>query len=86
MTIWEALGEYHGPPSFKVLVRYVVAKYSRSVIERSYRAYVTDSLRLAPQMMYLTSRWVESVDMTKTKGDNRTADEIVDDVVSRLEG
>ena len=83
-VIWEALGEYRGPLVARTFVRYCVAKYNDRIMELSYRAYVTESLRLAPQMMYLTGRWIDTI---YGKGrDDRSADEIVDDVIGRLNG
>lgn len=53
-------------------------------MEHSYRTYVTDSLRLIPQMASLTVRWADLVD--EEREPERTAEEIVDDVIARLEG
>lgn len=66
----------------KPFVRYVQARFKREIIEHSYRCYVTDSLRLIPQMAYFPKRWDEII---SPRHDDRTADEIVDDVVSRFE-
>ena len=47
-----------------------------------YRAYVTDSLQLAPQNKALMKRWIDSIkDVTP---DNRTGDEVALDVIRRL--
>lgn len=51
----------------------------RQIEERSYRAYVTDSLRAAGQNKYLTERWLDLI--TPEKRDMRTADEIALDVI-----
>lgn len=68
----------------RAFVRYCSAKFHDRMVELSYRVYVTDSLRLAPQMMYLTGRWIDTI---YGKGrDDRSADEIVDDVIGRLNG
>jgi hypothetical protein len=84
--VWEALGEYAGPPNIRILVRYIAARMYRDAVTTSYRAYVTASLRLIPQMSYLSRGWLESVKDAKRPKRERTAEEIVDDVVSRLEG
>lgn len=54
------------------------------IIERSYRIYVTDSLRLIPQMASLAQRWADLT--SDDRKPEKTADEIIDDVISRLEG
>lgn len=51
--------------------------------ERAYRTYVTDSLRLIPQMMYLGTRFAEAVGWTVGEPE-RTAEEIVEYVLSRM--
>jgi len=84
ILVWEVLGEYQGPPSFKLFARYLIARFIKSVDERVYRTYVTDSLRAIPQMAYLPKRWVEIREMMNEP--ERSADEIIDEVASRLEG
>lgn len=64
-------------------MRYLQARRNREIIYRSYQYYVTDSLRLMPQMMYLTDKWSSVVEGAYTV--ERTAEEIIDDVASRLE-
>jgi len=81
--MWAALGDYRGPSSFKSFVRYCIARYEDKIIEKAYRVYVTESLRLIPQGMYLGKRWEEIVDVRERP--ERTAEEIVDHVASRLE-
>jgi len=63
-------------------VRYLQARRNREIIQRSYQYYVTDSLRLIPQMMYLTDKWSSVVEGAYTI--DRTAEEIIDDIASRL--
>ena len=53
----------------------------RQIEERSYRAYVTDSLQAAGQNKYLTERWLDLI--TLQKRDTRSADEIALDIISR---
>lgn len=64
-------------------MRYLQARRNREIVHRSYQFYVTDSLRLIPQMMYLTETWSSLIDAAYRK--ERTAEEIIDDVASRLE-
>lgn len=67
-----------------MIVRYLAARVRAMLMERSYRIYVTDSLRLIPQMASLTQRWADVTN--EDREPERTAEEIVDDVVARLEG
>lgn len=82
--MWLALGDYRGPASCKPFVRYVLAKYERNVIEYGYRVYVTDMLRNIPQMTYITTRWADA--LKSDVREERTAEQIVDDVVASLSG
>lgn len=80
-----ALGNYRGPSSYKAFVRYVYAVFRREIIDRNYRIYVTDALNNIPQMKYTTLRWADTLESTHVS-DNRSADEIVDDVIAALSG
>ena len=53
--------------------------------EEGYRIYVTDSLRLIPQMMYMSTRWADVVGHARKPVESRSVDEIIDDVIGRLE-
>lgn len=64
-------------------MRYLVARYNREIIDRSYKNYVTDSLRLIPQMSYLTETWKSLVEGSTEP--EKTAEEIIDDIAARLE-
>lgn len=64
-------------------MRYLQARLNREIIQRSYQYYVTDSLRLIPQMMYLSQTWQSLVEGAYRP--ERSAEEIIDDVASRLE-
>ena len=46
---------------------------------------MADALRLAPQMMYPSLRYADVMGWTHQEPD-RSAEEIIDDVLSRLEG
>jgi hypothetical protein len=78
-----ALGEYRGPSSCSVFVRYALAKLRQHVIDVSYRTYVTDMLRNIPQMTYLSMRWADTVGFGH-RGRERNAEEIVDHVLAGL--
>ena len=67
-----------------MFVRYTVSLILKNLEERSYRQYVTESLRLAPQMMYLSESWYSHWDKIKRSEPERTADEIIDDVISKI--
>lgn len=81
--VWIALGEYRGQSSVRGFVRYLIARYNREIIDRSYRHYVTDSLRLIPQMSYITETWMSLIEGSSNP--ERTAEEIIDDIAARLE-
>lgn len=81
--IWEALGDYHGPPLIKAFGRYVMARFAREIIDRSYRMYVTDSLQMIPQLSYLSVRWSDIMYGEPPK--DIDTDEVIDSVLSRLE-
>lgn len=68
-----------------MFVRYLWAKAVRCVEEEGYRIYVTDSLRLIPQMMYMSTRWADVVGHARKPVESRSVDEIIDDVIGRLE-
>ena len=80
-----ALGNYRGPSSCKAFVRYVIALRRRDIKELSYRVYVTDMLQNIPQMKYLNARWADTLE-SRDGGDDRTASEIVEDVIAALSG
>lgn len=80
-----ALGNYRGPSSYKAFVHYVIALFERDMKELSYRVYVTDMLRNIPQMTYFNERWVDGL-KSNAERDNRTAEQIVDDVMASLSG
>lgn len=59
----------------------MVERLRRERVEESYRAYVTDQLRLIPQMMYLNERWLESV---APSGPDMSAEEIAESVITKI--
>lgn len=68
-----------------VFVQYVASRLLAETRETSYRAYVTKALQLAPQMQYLTTSWLDTVQSTKEQPRDMSADEVIDHVVARLE-
>ncbi len=80
-----ALGNYRGPSSYRAFVRYVIALYEARMKELSYRIYVTDMLRNIPQMTYFNARWADTLE-SNTKHDERSAEQIVDHVITSLSG
>ncbi len=80
-----ALGNYRGPSSYKAFAHYALALFERDMREFSYKVYVTDMLRNIPQMTYFNDRWLDAVE-SRTSKDERSADEIVDDVIASLAG
>lgn len=78
--MWLDLGEYRGPSHFHALTRYMIARRERRNEELSYRIYVTDSLRNAPQGKYMSKRWA---DLIKPHEDI-DVDDIIDHVIARV--
>lgn len=61
-------------------MRYAIARHNRAIIDESYRSYVTESLRLIPQMSYLSMRWTDIIHPKPQE----SAEDIVDGLVERL--
>ena len=59
---------------------YAMTRYSKEYRDVAYKTYVTDSLQLNVQNKYLTSRYYDIINTNKAI-DNRSADEIVLDVI-----
>ena len=57
-----------------------MTRYSKEYRDVAYKTYVTDSLQLNVQNKYLTSRYYDIINTNKVI-DNRSADEIVLDVI-----
>ena len=57
-----------------------MTRYSKEYRDVAYKMYVTDSLQLNVQNKYLTSRYYDIINTNKVI-DNRSADEIVLDVI-----
>lgn len=64
----------------------MLARHLKEMKERSYRAYVTNTLRLAPQGMYLMTEWTDVIDSIERPQPERSAEEIVDGVIARMGG
>ena len=78
---WLAYGEYRGRREIRPFLRYYTARLKAYTQERSYRIYVTDSLRAIPQESWIVSRWVEILDGNAHK--EQTADEIIEGIAER---
>lgn len=81
--MWEALGDYRGPLHIRAFLWYLLAKLKRRATEKSYRTYVTDSLRNIPFGQAYTRRWYDIAYGSTNKKDTRTPEEIVESVFTR---
>lgn len=63
-------------------MRYVVARIEEYNREMAYRIYVTDSLQGIPQGKYTTVRFYDML-YSKEEEEEKTAEEIVQDVVQK---
>jgi len=59
--LWLDLGEYRGPSRFHAFVMYALERRKQRMQELSYRIYVTDSLRMAPQGQYMSRRYADVI-------------------------
>ena len=64
-------------------MRYVEARLETEQRETAYRNYISTSLQLIPQNKYLTHTFDEILHPEKIKVDNRTGDEIAEDVIAQ---
>ena len=75
------MGEYVGPRRPRPFLCYCKARAKREDEERSWRLYMSEQAHLSPQGKYMTQSWMELVESSRKPADNRSADEIVADVV-----
>jgi hypothetical protein len=54
--------------------------------EYTYRAYVTEALRLQGEDKYPSARWLDLIDQTEPEVDNRSCGEIAHDIFARIRG
>ena len=74
--LWLDLGEYRGPGHFHAFMMFSLARLRQRVTERSYRLYVTESLRYIPQGMHFASPWTDAI---------RSHEDIdVDDIIAKV--
>lgn len=74
-------------------MQYVQAEYTTFMFNRFYEVYVTDSLKNTNDILantytgnYMTKRYVEVLQSaTEPQKQERTADEIIEDIGSRLD-
>jgi hypothetical protein len=69
----------------EAFVGYACALWEHRLEEKMYRTYVTDALRLVPQMSYPSKRFAEMVGWVRSEPE-MTVEEITDHVCERLEG
>lgn len=79
-----ALGDYRGPSSCKAFVRYVIARYNHVQTQLTRDIYIADALRESGRGYYLTTRLSDILFPPKTS--DKSAEDIIDDIASRLEG
>ena len=80
-----ALGDYRGPLSWKPFVRYTIARYNQSQTRLTCAMYIAKALQEAGRGYYLTTGLMEVLNPNAGTKD-RSAEEIIDDIASRLEG
>lgn len=74
------IGEYRGPQSLPVFLRYARARSRRYVEEKAFRVYVTEALRLNPQGKCITVPWLDVIGPQKRQ---ESAQEIINGLVER---
>ena len=67
----------------KPFLRYVDARLEESNREYTYRFFISESLRLAPQNQYISKSLAEVYIYGFDKEDTRSGDEIVEDILLR---
>lgn len=78
------MGAYAGPPRLRPFCRYVLARDRAHTVEESYRVYVAESLRLAPQGKCLGTPWADLLKRSLSPADPRSGEEIAADVLSGI--
>lgn len=63
-------------------MRYFVSRFKKDNEERIYRIYMTDSLYYQGRNMTTASRYIDLIKPQKV--DNRTGDEIANDVIAKM--
>lgn len=77
--VYVALGEYRGQLRADLVFRYIGARFTESEIEKSYRVYMTEAVRMiAKGGEYPSVQWIDLVD-PKPPID---AEAITDDVIN----
>lgn len=76
---------------FPAVLRLAIANYERQVDEKMYRIYCTDTLMAIAESVakafggrYMGRRYIDFVESPKSE-DNRSAEEIIADIGSKLE-
>lgn len=81
--IWLALGTYRGPMRPLPFVRYAGEILKAKNETELYRAYVTESLRLKGEGMYITNRYIDWIHPELESAADYDADQVVDSVIER---
>jgi hypothetical protein len=82
--LWVALGDYRGPSRIRAFSRYALSRYTNRVFDKAWMTYVADSVNLYGCGKTMSVTFSQLVSGATT--DDRTAEEIADDVIRRLEG
>lgn len=80
-----ALGEYRGPLSYHAFVRYAFSRYNKQQVELIRDMYIAEALRQQGRGFYLTRSLSDVLGIGHDSKEDRTAEEIIDDVISRME-
>lgn len=69
------------------VIEHCIAAYRKNAVEKSYRAYVTDALRLQGEGKYPAARWLDIIDTTPhPPEDKRSCAEQAADMWKRIRG
>ena|GEM_PF-6792503 len=78
------MGAYVGPPRMRPFSRYLDAREREYREGLLYRAYVTESLRLAPQGKFIGRSFADALSRLGKPAETRTGREIADEVIDRM--
>ena len=80
---WIAYGEYNGRRAVKPFVRYFVAKLNQYHKKDLWEKYVANSINMFAQGKALKSLYSDLVKSTENHEEEKTTDEIIDDIMKR---
>lgn len=61
-------------------LHYAIARFNEEQRTMAYRVYMTDSIQMVNQNSHLRDRWIDTINR---KVDNRTGDEVAQDVIKK---